>query len=146
MKLLFVIISFFILGTGSAYAEMVAVSTNLADIRSSPSMFDSIVLIRVPRHYPLSTEDTKGDFFKVKDYLDNTGWILKSSVKNTRAVIVKNENINVRKGPGVNNPIVLKAQTGVTFKVIGEKDDWLEVEHETGKSGWISKNLVWGNY
>ena len=145
MKLFFGTILFILLSAGNVYAEMVAVSGNLADIRSSPSLVVSIVLLQVPRYYPLSTQGAQGDFFKVTDYLDNTGWIQKTSVNNARAVITKAERVNIRKGPGKRNPIVFKAQAGVAFKVLSEKGDWLQVKHETGVTGWLFKNLVWGN-
>ena len=145
MKIFFGSILFLLLGAGNVYAEMVAVSGNLADIRSSPSLVVSTVLLQVPRYYPLSTQGSQGDFFKVTDYLDNTGWIQKTSVNNARAVIVKVENVNIRKGPGKRNPIVFRAQEGVAFKVLSEKGDWLQVKHESGVTGWLFKGLVWGN-
>lgn len=145
MRLFFGSILFILLGAGNIYAEMVAVSETSADIRSSPSLVVSTVLLQVPRYYPLSTQGAQGDFFKVTDYLDNTGWIQKTSVDNIRAVIIKAEKVNIRKGPGKKNPIVLKAQAGVTFKVISEKGDWLQIKHESGMTGWLFKALVWGN-
>ncbi len=65
MKLFFGTILFILLSAGNVYAEMVAVSGNLVDIRSSPSLVVSIVLLQVPRYYPLSTQGAQGDFFKV---------------------------------------------------------------------------------
>jgi SH3-like domain-containing protein len=40
--------------------------------------------------------------------------------------------------------VVFKAYKGVTFQVLGEQDGWLEVKHESGKRGWVSKPLTWG--
>jgi SH3-like domain-containing protein len=128
------------------HAEMVAVSSNLADIRSSPSSMVSTILLQVPRYYPLSAQQNRDDFLKVIDYEGNSGWILKSSVDNTRTVIVTVAGrANVRKGPSTDNEIAFKADKGVCFKVLGEKDRWLNVQHETGVEGWIAKSLVWGN-
>lgn len=145
MRLLLGLILFTMLGAGNVYAETVAVSVNVANIRSSPSLVISTVLLQVPRYYPLSTQAEQDGFYKVTDYLDNTGWIKKTSVDNTRAVINKAEKVNIRKGPGKKNQIVFKAQAGVAFKVLGEKGDWLKVEHESGVTGWIFRKLVWGN-
>lgn len=136
---------FVFLGVGNVYADMVAVSANLADIRSSPSMVVSTVLLQVPLYYPLSTQGAQDDFLKVVDYQGNIGWIQKTSVNNVRSIVVKKKKVNVRKGPGTKYSIVFKAQDGVVFKVLGEKGNWLEVEHETGAKGWLFKDLVWGN-
>lgn len=145
MRLLFVIMSFFLLGTASASAELVAVSSNLADIRSSPSLVVSTVLLQVPKYYPLSAQGAEGDFLKVTDYLGNTGWVQKTSIDNTRTVIVKEKTVNLRQGAGRNNPVIFKVDGGVAFKVMGEKGNWLQVEHETGVTGWLFKDLVWSN-
>lgn len=145
MRLVFVIMSFFLLGAGTVQAEMVAVAGNVAEIRSSPSGVLSTVLWQVPRYYPLSARESQGDFFKVTDYQGNRGWVRKESVDKTRAVVIKVKRANIRKGPGLNNPIVFKALNGVAFKVIGAKGDWLQVEHESGVTGWLFKDLAWSN-
>jgi len=146
MRFIFGIAMIFLMGAGNVHAEMVAVSKNLADIRSSPSLVVSTILIQVPLYYPLSTQDNRDGFYKVTDYLGNSGWIQKDSVNNTRSVIVNAAGrVNLRKGPDENSQIIFKAFEGVCFKVLAEKGDWLEVEHETGVKGWIFKELVWGN-
>ena len=40
---------------------------------------------------------------------------------------------------------IFKADGGVAFRVMGEKGNWLQVEHETGVTGWLFKDLVWSN-
>ncbi len=32
----------------------------------------------------------------------------------------------------------------VAFQTLRDQDDWLLVEHESGRKGWLSKDLVWG--
>jgi SH3-like domain-containing protein len=145
MRLFFWTILFLLLGAGNVHAGMAAVSENLAEIRSSPSLNASTVRLQVPRYYPLATQEAEGDFFKVTDYLGRTGWIQKTSINKIRTIVVTGKRVNIRKGPGTKNPIVCKAQDGVSFKVLSEKDNWLEVKHESGVTGWIFKNLVWGN-
>ncbi|MDF1578886.1 MAG: SH3 domain-containing protein [Desulfurivibrionaceae bacterium] len=146
MRLFLGTILFILMGAGNIHAEMVAVAKNLADIRSSPSEVVSTILFQVPRYYPLSSMESRDNFLKVTDYLGNSGWIRKDSVDDTRTVVVNIAGrANVRSGPGDGNRIVFKAHDGVCFKVLAEKDDWLQVEHETGVTGWIFKGLVWGN-
>jgi Bacterial SH3 domain len=41
-------------------------------------------------------------------------------------------------------PYPFKAFQGVTFKVLSEKDGWLEVMHENGDQGWVLKSMTWG--
>ncbi len=144
MRLFLGTILLIVMGAGNIHAEMVAVSLNRADIRSSPSEVVSTVVMQVPRYYPLSALESQQDFLKVTDYQGKSGWIQKSSVNKTRTVVVNTAGrANVRSGPGKDNKIVFKAHEGVCFKVLGEKDDWLQIQHESGVKGWIYKGLVW---
>lgn len=146
MRLFLGTILFIVMGAGNIHAEMVAVSQNRADIRSSPSEVVSTVVLQVPRYYPLATRESQHDFLQVTDYQGRSGWIQKSSVDKTRTVVVNiGGRANIRSGPGTGNPIVFKAYKGVCFKVLAEKGDWLQIQHEDGKKGWIYKELVWGD-
>jgi len=144
MRILFGIIIALLLATGNACADMAAVSVDLAKILSSPSDAGSRVTVLVPRYYPLHILEAQGEFYKVNDFRNNSGWVSKATVDNTRTIVVNTTHINVRQGPGSKNPVVFRAEKGVAFKVISEEGDWLQVEHANGMKGWLFKNLVWG--
>lgn len=145
MRLLFAVMISFLVGTGSVDAKMVAISTDQAEIRSSPSLTESFVTIIAPRFYPLFVHEAQGDFFKVSDYLNNIGWIAKTLTSETRTVIVNTKTIKVFDGPGTHHPISFTAHDGVTLKVLNQDGNWLQVEHENGLSGWLNRDLVWGD-
>lgn len=119
------------------------ITAEKANLREGPGK-DHPVLWALGRRYPLRVEEVKDDYLKVKDYEGDSGWVHKSLVDFEPYVIVKNAEANVRKGPGVDNPIVFKSLRGVILKVKGEKNNWLEIKHQDGDEGWISRNLVWG--
>lgn len=144
MRLIMGIILAVLAGAVSAFAEMGAVSTDQAEVRSAPSFSMSYVTMLAPRHYPLVIHATQGDFVMVSDYLNNTGWIDKNKIGKIRTVIVNTERTSIYSGPGSDNPLVFTAQEGVAFKVLSEAGNWLHVEHENGMSGWLSRNQVWG--
>lgn len=145
MRLLFAIILTIVLGPGNVAAKMIAVSTDQAEIRDSPVLENSAAILIAPRFYPLYVQDEQGDFYKVSDYLNNIGWIMKTLTSETRAVIVNTKNLKVFDRPGTNHPVQFTAQGGVTFKVINEEGNWLQVEHEEGMTGWLNRDLVWGD-
>lgn len=116
-----------------------------AALRSSPSVTGSIVLLEVPRNYPLEVEGESGDFLRVRDYRGQDSWIEKRLVGDGDSVIVKADVANLRSGPGPGNQVVFKARRGVTFRVLDGQSDWLHVEHDSGRQGWIYKALVWGH-
>jgi SH3-like domain-containing protein len=143
MKLCLTIILSILLGAGNVYAETVAVKTNQAEIRNGPSS-GSFVITLAPLYYPLIIRTEREGFYQVSDYLNKIGWISKANIDRIRTVIVKTESANVRQGPGTNNPVVFRAKEGVTFKIINEDGQWLQVEHESGMTGWVHGDLVWG--
>lgn len=139
------VLIFSILFCGTSFAQIVTVVAPTANIRSSPSMEDSYVVLEAPRNYPLSVQSQRGDFFEVRDFLGRKGWIQKSLIdEKARGVVVEVSSMNVRQGPGTGYPVVFRAEQGVAFKVLGAKDGWLHVEHAGGQSGWVYKSLTWG--
>jgi SH3-like domain-containing protein len=144
MRLIFAIMLSLLVGAVNVEAKMVAVATDQSEIRSSPSLTKSYVTIVAPRFYPLYIHETQGDFYKVSDYLNNIGWILKSLISETKGVIVNNNTVKIFSGPDSSTPVLFTAQNGVTFKVINEEGNWLQVEQENGMTGWVDRDLVWG--
>jgi SH3-like domain-containing protein len=133
-----------LLSAGSVWADMVVVRVNMANIRLTPQLVKSNVILRAPRNYPLEVRGTSGEFLEVADFQETTGWVHNSVVQEGRAVVVSVPKVNIRKGPGKDAPVVVKADRGVAFKVKQEKEGWLEVVHESGTTGWVLGTLVWG--
>lgn len=146
---LFIIASVFLLVVvSSASAEMISVKGENINLRKGPGTKYSI-LWEYGNGYPLQVVTKKGNWVKVRDYEKDSGWIHKSLLTYNPHVIVKvNRNtdnkINIRKGPGTSNQIVGKAQYGVVFKTLNRKSGWINVEHDSGLTGWIKESLLWG--
>jgi SH3-like domain-containing protein len=138
------LIGFLLIFNGISFAQTVSVKTESANLLSAPSENLSNPLLRVPEYYPLNVLETKGEFYRAQDYRKRVGWIEKARVNDTKTVVVKVRVANIRKGPGTGTPVLLQAKNGVTFKVLKEQGRWLEVRHESGRSGWIFKSLTWG--
>lgn len=134
----------FALVSGVCHAAIVTVVEDSAELRNSPDSVDSYVVLEVPRFYPLSVQEERKGFYNVRDYKGRRGWVRKSQVSETKGVVVEVDSVNVRTGPGVGHPVAFKAGQGVTFRVLGEEDGWLQVVHESGQRGWVSKALTWG--
>ena len=129
---------------GNSFGQILCVKNKTANLRSSPSLTGSIVILQVPRHYPLDIQGENGDFLYVRDFQGRDGWVAKSVVHPEAGIIVNVRIVNVRSGPGKDHEVLFKARRGVTFRVLQNQLNWLYVEHETGKKGWIYKDLVWG--
>jgi SH3-like domain-containing protein len=57
-------------------------------------------------------------------------------------VSVAKDNINIRTGPGTNNPVHLELFEGYPLKVVGKEGSWLKVTDFENDSGWIESSLT----
>lgn len=100
---------------------------------------------RIPTQNPFQ----KGNWIKVKDFENDSGWVYKDYVSSKPHMIVKvnkgkKKKINLRSGPGVKYKIVGKAYYGVVFETLEQKKGWAKIKHESGLTGWIKRSLLWG--
>jgi len=123
-------------------ADRMAVKADIANVRSEPST-NGAVLWQVEKYYPLIVIHKKGAWYQFKDFEGDRGWIHASLLDNTRTVIVRVRQCNVRTGPGTDYDIAFPANRGTPFKVLQVKGDWCQVMHKDGDRGWIFKRLLW---
>ncbi|MDR3089738.1 MAG: SH3 domain-containing protein [Desulfobulbaceae bacterium] len=57
-------------------------------------------------------------------------------------VSVKKDGVNIRSGPGTNNPVVMEVFRGFPLKVEETKGSWLRVVDYEDDGGWISKDMT----
>ncbi len=138
----------FVLSTGAALAEMVAVSGDAINMRSGPGTKYK-VLWKLGHGFPLRVLKKKGSWLRVQDFEGTIGWVNKSVVNREPHMIVKvhrksKKRINVRSGPSTGNRIVAKAHYGVVFKTLKRKNGWVKVRHARGVTGWVKRSLLWG--
>jgi SH3-like domain-containing protein len=133
-----------LVATGSVFGQKLCIKEHSADLLSSPSRSGSVVVLQIPKYYPLDVLGENGDFFRVRDFLGRNGWVEKALVQPQISIVVISSIANVRSGAGKDHEILFKARRGVTFRVLENRHGWLHVEHESGKTGWLFENLVWG--
>ena len=128
---------------GTAGAERLSVSVKKANIRSGSGTGHEI-LWSAGKYYPVDIIKKSGNWYRVRDFEGDEGWIHRSLLKKVRAVIIKGTLVNVRKGPGKGSGVLFQAEKGVSFKVLKTQKKWLKVQHADGEVGWVHKSLVWG--
>ncbi len=129
-------------------AKMVSVKNDGVNIRTGPGR-NFEVKWEYGKGVPLKITKSKGNWYKIKDFENDIGWIYKPLTSSTSHMIVKanrnkNKQINIRKGPGTNYEVVAKAYYGVVFKTLEQKKGWAKVEHDSGTIGWVKRSLLWG--
>lgn len=99
--------------------------------------------------FPVKIVTRKGNWVKVTDFENDTGWIYKKFISNTPHMIIKankgkKKKINIRNGPGTKYKVVGQAYYGVVFETVRQSRGWAKVKHESGLTGWIKRSLIWG--
>lgn len=135
---------FIVLTAANAQAiSMVSVDGDSVNMRSGPGENYS-VLWELGKGFPLKILGTKGAWTKVEDFEGDTGWVYSKLINREAHLIVKKKRINVRSGPSSSYRLVGKANYGVVFKTLKNGQNWVQVKHENGLTGWIRRDLLWG--
>lgn len=134
---------FLLVFTSAAHAEMVSIGRAKARMRSGPGE-KYPVKWELGVGYPLKVVRRQGNWLKVTDYESDTGWIYKKMVAKAPHLIVKNKKTLLRGGPGEKQRIVGEAARGVVLRTLKHKKGWVQVRHESGLTGWVRRDLLWG--
>ena len=59
-------------------------------------------------------------------------------------VIVKASVVNLRQGPGTRHRRIGRAEYGEVLRTLAHRKGWVRVRQEGGRTGWVSRRLVWG--
>ncbi len=60
-------------------------------------------------------------------------------------VSVVKDGVNVRTGPGTNNPVYMELPVGYPLKVLKRSGEWTQISDYEGDTGWIHKSLIGKN-
>nr|HID59063.1 hypothetical protein [Desulfobacterales bacterium] len=142
-RILLLSVFFLLFYSGGVFAKTESVSVDKANIRTGPGK-EYEVIWQVGKYYPVKVIKKSGEWYKIRDFEDDEGWIHSSLLKKIPSVVVKRDEINVRKGPGKEFKILFRAEKGVSFKLLKKKGMWVKVQHADGDVGWIYRPLVWG--
>lgn len=123
--------------------ETVSVLKDGANVRTGPDAKEPVAM-ELFQGYPLKVVERKGDWLKVTDFENDSGWISNKMVGAGHTVIVNaKDTINMRSEPKESGAIVANIEHGVVLTKISSKGDWIQVKHTKGTEGWINKKLLW---
>ncbi len=136
------ITALFTVGPVSA-ADYVSVIGDNVNVRSGPGT-NYQVAMELFAGYPLKVTATQGDWLKVVDFENDSGWIHNSLVEPGNTVIVNGENsVNMRAEPNTKSSIIATVDRGVVMTKLESQGKWLKLKHASGLIGWIYKPLLW---
>lgn len=123
--------------------ETVSVLKDGANVRTGPDLNDPVAM-ELFQGYPLKVVEKKGEWLKVSDFDNDSGWINNKMVGPGNTVIVNAKGtINMRSEPKESGTIIANIEHGVVLTKLSSKGDWVQVKHTKGTEGWINKKLLW---
>ena len=94
--------------------------------------------------YPLKVIDTQGDWLKIVDFENDSGWIHRSLVTDGNTVIVNgSKNVNMRAEASTNSTVIATVDRGVVLIKLETQGKWQKLKHSSGLIGWIYSPLLW---
>ncbi len=124
-------------------ATYVSVKGDNINVRTGPGT-DNPIRMELFDGYPLQVIATEGEWLKVSDYEQDSGWIHNSLVADGNTVIVNGANsVNMRAEPSTQSAIIANVDRGVVLTKVETRGNWLKVKHASGLDGWIYKPLLW---
>ena len=139
---LIMLIFFLCIGQVSA-ADYVSVKGDNVNVRSGPGTNYQVTL-ELFSGYPLKITTRQGDWLKVVDFENDSGWIHKSLVETGNTVIVNGtKSVNMRAEPSTKSSVIATVDRGVVMTKLESQGKWFKLKHSSGLIGWIYKPLLW---
>ena len=113
------------------------------NLRQGPSFEHPVKIIYKKKFLPILIQDSSGNFRKVRDHENNTGWIHISQLSKKKAAIVINDNEILFTSSTIFSSPVAILKEGRFVKINKCKESWCKVEASNYK-GWIKKDSLWG--
>ena len=113
------------------------------NLRQGPSSEYPIKIIYRKKFLPVLTKDQSGNYRKIQDHEDNTGWIHLSQLSKKKAAIVIDEQLIMFNSPTVYSRPIAVLKKGRLTKIIKCRNEWCKSKTDEYK-GWIKKESLWG--
>ena len=128
----------------SAEEYFLTLRFNNVNLRQGPS-FDYPVKISYKKKYlPVLIQDTSGNFRKVKDHENNTGWIHRSQLSKKKAALVSGKKVVIFKSNTIFSEPLVVLEKGRLCLISKCKKNWCKIKVDK-YLGWVKKKSLWGN-
>ena len=138
------IISFLLLFLSIASAEEIffSLKKNKVNVRYGPSFESPVKFIYNKINLPIKQIDKKGNWRRILDIKNNSGWIHSSQLKPINSIITLNDKFLFEKPTIFSKPIA-KLKKGRVLLVKDCQTNWCKIETDNFK-GWIERKNLWG--
>ena len=133
-----------LLAAGAAQArQMVSIDRPEVNMRAGAGT-QHATLWTLSAGYPLLVVGRQGQWYKVRDFENDEGWVYRPLTANKPHHVVKSRVANLRSGPGTNTRVVGRLEYGEVLRTLERRGNWVRVRVSGGQTGWIAGSLLWG--
>tara|TARA_Y100001970_G_scaffold228662_1_gene283292 strand:- start:255 stop:701 length:447 start_codon:yes stop_codon:yes gene_type:complete len=144
-KIIIFFISFILL-TSNTNAESeyyLTLRNDKVNLRLGPSFKHPIKLIYKKKFLPVLIKDESGNFKKITDHQNNSGWIHITQLSKRKAALNNQEKSVIFQKPSKYSKPLAVAEKGRLFLIKKCKKNWCKIKTENF-SGWIEKEYLNG--
>ena len=116
-----------------------------ANLRQGPSFEYPIKIFYKKKYLPVLIQDKSGNFKKIRDHENNSGWMHDSQLSKKNAAIIIDNNVMVFKKPSLYSKPLVILEKGKLCLVSKCKNEWCKIKADK-YSGWVKKESLWGRY
>jgi|TARA_B110000114_G_C14813623_1_gene285714 SH3-like domain-containing protein len=127
----------------NAEEKFLSLKKNKTNVRYGPGLDYPIKYIYRKVNLPVKLIDKKENMRRVIFLDNNSGWIHRSQLKESRSIIILEEKILFKKPSNFSRPVA-RLEKGRLLVIKKCKDDWCNIRTNKYK-GWIKTKNVWGS-
>ena len=113
------------------------------NLRQGPSFDYPIKILYKKKFLPVLVQDESGNFKKIRDHENNSGWIHRSQLSTKKAAISIEAKLIVFKNPTIFSKPQVILEQGRLCLILKCQVEWCKVKVEKYK-GWVKKKSLWG--
>ena len=117
---------------------------NTVNLRQGPSFDYSVKIFYKKKYLPVLVQDVSGNWRKIKDHENNTGWIHRTQLSKKKAGLTLDSEVIMFKKPTIFSKPLVILEKGRLCLISKCRDNWCKIKVEK-YSGWIKKSNLWGN-
>jgi SH3-like domain-containing protein len=118
---------------------------NTVNLRQGPSKDYPVKIFYKKKYLPVLVQDVSGNFRKIKDHENNTGWIHVSQLSKRKAALILNDKVIMFNNSTIFSKPLVVLEKGRLCLISKCKDDWCKIKVDK-YSGWVKNKNLWGNF
>ena len=128
----------------SAEEHFLTLKYDNVNLRQGPSKNYPIKIFYKKKNLPVEVQDTSGNWRKIRDHENNTGWIHLSQLSKKKSAITIDEKVIIFKNSTIFSKPLVVLKKGRLCLISKCNQTWCKIKTSKYK-GWIKKKSLWGN-